>query len=133
MLMGDGINTATTTTIGETIMPPIINAAEQHESDDQTQADERCDEQRATLRLCLDDIASEATSALQATDLTMPMYFSVPSGGKALLTFMTPGDPSAEAWKQVTAIICDILLSKIVVSGLVGRPLACAPSGASVK
>jgi hypothetical protein len=132
-LMGDGINTVATTTIRETIMPRIVSEEEQLESAVQTQADERCDEQRATLRLCLDEIAEEATSALQGTDLNMPVYFSVPSSGAALLTFCTPLDPTEGAWEQVTAIICDILLSKIAVSRLVARPLACAPSGVLVN
>jgi hypothetical protein len=124
----------TETTISETIMPQITESEEQHEPDDHTQqAYERCDEQRATLRLCMGEIASEATLALQEADLNMQMYYSIPSSGAALLTFMTPAHPSDEAWELVTETICSAVSSKIKVSGLIGRPLTCAASGAQVN
>jgi hypothetical protein len=108
-------------------MPQIIDAEEQqHESADETQADERCDEQRAMLRVSLDEIASETTSALQEADLTMPVYFSVPSSGSAILTFMTSADPSDEDWSRATEIVCDVAGRKIQVENLIGRNLRCA-------
>jgi hypothetical protein len=111
-------------------MPPLIKSDELHDGpDDQVEAADRLHSQRAKLRLSLDEIASEVTTALQDAALAMPVFLSVPSTG-ALLTFMTPGDPPDEAWATVTDIICGILSSKIVVGGLIARPLACAASGA---
>jgi hypothetical protein len=114
-------------------MPQIIDAEEQHESADQTQANDRCDEQRARLRPCLDDVAEEAISALQEADLTMPVYFAVPSSGSAILTFMTCHDPSDADWSKATQIICDVAGRKIQVENLIGRALRCAPSGNSMN
>jgi hypothetical protein len=128
---GAGINTAVTT-IRETIMPQLFESEEeqQHEADDHSQASARRDEQRAILRLCLDEIASETTSALRDAAVAIPMLFAIPSSGAALVTFATPGDPTDSIWSRVTAIILDIVGSKIEVRGLIGRPLACAASGA---
>jgi hypothetical protein len=116
-------------------MPQLSESDELHdETHDRSQAAKRRDRQRATLRLCLDEVGAEVTVALQAAALVMlmPVYFSVPSGG-ALLTFCTPGDLPDEDWERATQIVCDVAGRKLGVHGLTGRPLACVASGASVN
>jgi hypothetical protein len=113
-------------------MPQIIEAEEQQESDHNAQAAERQNEQRATLRLCLNEIASEVTAALRDASLTIPVYFSVPSCG-ALVSFCTPTDPTDQEWAKATAIIVHVVGSKIKARGLVSRPLACAAMGISAN
>jgi hypothetical protein len=114
-------------------MPQLIEAAEHPETENQTQADKRHDEQRATLRRDLDEIASEVSRALHEVDLNMPVYFSVPSSGAAILTFMTPVDPSDEDWSRATKIVCDVASRKVQMPNLIGQALRCAPSGSSKR
>jgi hypothetical protein len=62
----------------------------------------------------------------------MPIFFSVPASGSALLTFAAPGDPSDSDWERVTQIVCRVVGTEIEVEGLFGRPLACAAVGAAM-
>jgi hypothetical protein len=77
----------------------------------------------------LDAIASEVTTALQETGLTMPIFFTVPSAGDALLIYATPLDPSDSDWLRAGEIVIDIIGNKIDGVKLRHRELPCAAAG----
>lgn len=81
---------------------------------------------RAMMKERLNTIAAAVQVALREADLTPPIFFSVPSGGPAMITYATPLDPSEEDWKQISAIVCRIVGEQVGVEGLQGRPLPCA-------
>jgi hypothetical protein len=85
------------------------------------------DAQRAIIRLALDDIASEVGAALRNARLDFPVGLAVPSSaGFALITMITPLDPSDSDWAQATAIVRHIVSSKLGGIRLRSRPLPCA-------
>jgi hypothetical protein len=81
---------------------------------------------RDTIRAQLNAIAAAVQLALRDADLAQPVFFSVPSSGKAILTFGTPLDPSEADWNRISAIICTIVGEKTGLEGLTGRELPCA-------
>jgi hypothetical protein len=90
------------------------------------------DEQRNTLGSSLDQIASEVGAALSDAGIRIPVFFSVPSQGGAILTFATPLDPSEEEWARVSRIICPIVASKIGATSLRSQTLPCVAAGVSM-
>jgi hypothetical protein len=64
--------------------------------------------------------------------LTMQVFFAIPSGGPALLSFATSDDPTDEIWERVSKIVCQIVGNAIGVTGLIGRSLACAATGVAM-
>jgi hypothetical protein len=130
--MGVMINTAVTKT-DETAMPQLCqDEFPEDDADLQTQVAERRDAQRDRLRISIDQIAAEVTAALRDADLTMQVFFAVPSSGSALLTFATPDDPADDTWEHVTSIVCQIVGNTIGVTGLIGRSLTCAATGVAM-
>jgi hypothetical protein len=81
---------------------------------------------RATIREQLNVIAATVQLALRDADLAQPVFFSVPSSGKAILTFATPLDPSEADWNRISAIICAIVGEKTGLEGLTARKLPCS-------
>lgn len=81
---------------------------------------------REIMKERLDIIAAAVQVALREADLAHPIFFSVPSGGPAMITYATPLDPSEEDWKRISAIVCRIVGEQVGVQGLQGRPLPCA-------
>jgi hypothetical protein len=86
-------------------------------------------ERRQQMISILKDVAAEADLALEDAGLTMPLFFSVPSSGGAVVTFATPGDPSEEDWSLVGGIIARIVGGKLGIEGLRTNALPCAASG----
>jgi hypothetical protein len=125
------MNTAVSTT-DETVLPQLCqDEFPDDDGDLQTQAAERRDAQRDRLRMSIDQIAAEVTTALCDESLSMQVFFAVPSSGSALLTFATPNDPTDKTWGHASKIICGIVGNKIGVSGLFGRLLTPAATGVS--
>jgi hypothetical protein len=79
--------------------------------------------------LILPQIASEVTTAIRAANLAIPIFFTIPSSGDALLTFATPLDPTDVDWDRTTEIIREILETKTGVGKLVARPVHCISAG----
>jgi CBS-domain-containing membrane protein len=95
----------------------------------EAQPAERRDAQRDRLRMSIDQIAAEVTAALRDGDLAIQVFFAIPSGGPALLSFATTADPTDQTWERVSGIVCQIVGNTIGVTGLIGRPLRCAATG----
>jgi hypothetical protein len=85
--------------------------------------------QRQKLASSLSEIASEVTMALRDASLIIPVFFTVPSGGRSYLSFATAVDPSDEDWTRACQIICSIVASKIGVPNLCCRALPCVAAG----
>lgn len=75
-------------------------------------------ERRDKMILCLTEVATEATAALNDAGLSMPLFFSVPSSGEALATFGMPGDPCEEDRQRACDIIAGIVGRKLGIEGL---------------
>ena len=50
--------------------------------------------QRSSIRQSLDEIANEVGIAMRNANLTFPIGLAVPISGEALITMVTPVDPS---------------------------------------
>jgi hypothetical protein len=98
----------------------------------EAQPAERRDAQRDRLRMSLNEIAAEVTTALCDENLNISVFFAVPSGGPALLSFATAADPTVEIWEHVSKIVCQIVGDTIGVTGLIGRSLTCAATGVAM-
>jgi len=131
MLIVGVINTVVTTT-DETAMPQFFRDEFPDDADHQVQAVERRDVQRDRLRMAIDQIAAEVTTALRDESLTVPVFFAIPSSGSALLTFATAADPTDQTWERVSKIVCQIVGNTIGVTGLIGRSLACTATGVAM-
>jgi hypothetical protein len=86
--------------------------------------------QRRFLTESLDDIAAQVRTALDDAGLAVEVFFTIPSGGEALMTLATPVDPSDERWPRANQIICDVVGNIIGIEGLHSRGLPCAAPGA---
>ncbi|MDQ2763186.1 MAG: hypothetical protein M3Y22_06745, partial [Pseudomonadota bacterium] len=107
---------------GETSMPQVIE--DDYDVGDPIAAERTYrTERRQKVISSLDEVAKEAAAALKEAGLTMPLFFSVPSSGEALLTFATPADPSDPDWAQASQIIINIVETIVGVEGLRSRPL----------
>jgi CBS-domain-containing membrane protein len=126
------INTVLDTT-DEMAMPQFFrDEFPEVDTDLQAQSAERCDAQRDRLRMAIGQIAAEVTTALRDESLTTDVFFAVPSGGPALLSFATADDPTDQTWERVSKIVCQIVGNTIGVTGLVGRPLTCSATGVAM-
>lgn len=85
-------------------------------------------ERRELLRMSLPDIACATRTALDDVALAVEVFFTVPTGGNALINFATPTDPTDPAWAQGNQIVCDIIASFTGVEGLYSRSLSSATS-----
>jgi hypothetical protein len=87
--------------------------------------------QRATIRQSLDEIANDITIEMRAANLRFPLGIAVPSHG-ALLTMMTPNDPTDAEWSDVSAIVCRVVGERLGGMRLRSRPLICAMTNATI-
>jgi hypothetical protein len=89
--------------------------------------------QREIVRLALDEIAANLAGQLRDSGMSFPVGLTIPSSGCALITMVTPVDPSDYDWSQATAIVRHIVSSKLGGIRLRSRPLPCtmvnAPMG----
>ena len=91
---------------------------------------DRLDAQRAIIRQSLDAIINDIGMAMRDVGLTFPLYITVRNSGDALVTMMTPLDPSDEQWQHAREIICRTLEERVGCGRLGGRELACAIANA---
>jgi hypothetical protein len=90
------------------------------------------DQQGQILVSLLNQIAAEVSAALSEAGIQIPIFFSIPSQGGAMLTFATPLDPTEEEWARVSQIICPIVASKIGATSVRSRTLPCVATGTSM-
>jgi len=116
-------------------MPQIIEAEEQTEVE-AIQADEtRRRNQREKLIVMLPEIATDVKTAMETAGLHIPVFFAIPRGGEAIVTFITPNDPADAEWTAACEMVCRILEDLIGFRKLIARDVPCiaagVPSGAS--
>jgi hypothetical protein len=105
---------------------------EEQDSQDDTAAEWRYNaKQRARLKACLSDIASEVTTALNDAGIVMAVFFTVPSSGP-LMTFATPTDPDDATWNRVREIVIPIVCRTFGVDELVCQEAPCAAAGVTM-
>jgi hypothetical protein len=104
-------------------MPEVVEPAS---------ADDEPEAQRAVIRLALDEIGTETDIALRESGLSFPVGLTIPSSGYALITMVTPVDPSDDDWSQATAIVRHIVSSKLGGIRLRSRPLPCTMVNATM-
>jgi hypothetical protein len=83
------------------------------------------EDQRQSIKLALDDIATEVSSGLCAARLEFPVYLSVPSSGHALITVACPIDPTDSEWSRATEIVCRVISKRLKGIRLHSQPLQC--------
>ena len=83
------------------------------------------EEQRHSIKLVLDDIATKVGSELRAAHLEFPVYLAVPNSGDALVTIACPVDPTDSEWSRATEIVCRAIGERIKGIRLHSRPLQC--------
>ena len=98
--------------------------SEHHEIDDKLYT------QRDIIRQSLDAIVNDIGMAMRDVGLTFPLYITVRNSGDALVTMMTPLDPSDEQWQHAREIVCRTLEERVGCGRLGGRELACAIANA---
>jgi len=105
---------------------------EEQDSQDDTAAEWRYNaKQRARLKACLSDIASEVTTALNEAGIAISVFFTIPSSGP-LLTFATPLDPDDATWATVSEIVVQIVCRATGVDNLIGEEAVCAAAGVTM-
>ena len=97
-----------------------------------TSTEDEPEAQRAIVRLALDEIATETNIAFRKSGLSFPVGLAIPSSGYALITMITPIDPSEEDWAQATGIVRHIVSSKLGGIRMRSRPLPCTMVNATM-
>jgi hypothetical protein len=92
------------------------------------------DPDREMIRQSLDAISSDIGMAMRDAGLGgTPTYIVVPNSGSAVVTVMTPLDPTDEDWARIMEIACRVIQEKIGSGRLKTREMAWAmanePSG----
>jgi hypothetical protein len=98
------------------------NTDEQHK----TSTDDEIDAKRSIVRESLDEIAAEVGTALLSANLRFPIGITTPSSGHAIVTIVTPLDPSDDDWAHTCAIVRQIVSEKLGGISLRSRSLSCA-------
>jgi hypothetical protein len=92
----------------------------------ETSTDDRIDAQRSIIRESLDEIAAEVGTALLSANLRFPIGITTPSSGHAIVTIVTPVDPSDDDWARACAIVRQIVSEKLGGISMRSRSLSCA-------
>jgi hypothetical protein len=94
-----------------------VNQMDTTEHQDYPSDDDDLEAQRSTIRQSLTEIGDDISFAMCSGNLTFPLAIGVPSFGP-LLTMMTPNDPTDEEWSKVSAIVCEVVATKLDASAL---------------
>jgi hypothetical protein len=117
------------TWIESTTMPQIIDENEQDKIEVFEIEIMGRQHRREKLSALLPAIASEVASGLQTAGLPIPIFFTIPRAGDALVTVITTIDPSDEDWNAACKIVCGIVENRIGTENLVARDVACISAG----
>lgn len=79
---------------------------------------------RSILRQSLAEIVGDVAIGMRNANLHFPLGIAVPSCG-ALLTIMTPNDPTDAEWSEVSTIVCQVVAGKFNGMRLCSRSLPC--------
>jgi hypothetical protein len=90
---------------------------------------------REIIRQSLNEISIDISKGLRDADLSYPVYICVPSSGYAIVSMMTPLDPSDQDWCRIGDIIREIISERLDGTELRSNELPCtmvnAPMGAA--
>ena len=78
--------------------------------------DDKLETQKSIIQQSLDEIASELGLAMRDANLDYPVGLTVPISGEALITMVTPVDPSDDDWSHATAIVRQCSATRRVAS-----------------
>jgi hypothetical protein len=86
---------------------------------------EDSDPDRDIIRQSLDAISADIGMAMRDAGLgAIPTYIVVPNSGTALVTVMTPLDPTEADWDHVMEIACEAIRAKLGTERLHTRDMA---------
>jgi hypothetical protein len=88
-------------------------------------ADDSINAKREIIRQSLNEIGVAVSNGLRDADLAYPVYLGVPSSGSAVVTIMTPLDPSDQDWCRIGDIIREIISERLDGTGLRSIELPC--------
>jgi hypothetical protein len=81
---------------------------------------------RARAATLLNNITQQTKQSLNEQGIDLPIFFTVPSSGRSVLTFGTVGDPCSDVWNKVERIVSSIVRRKIGLERTRCRSLLCA-------
>lgn len=88
-------------------------------------ADDRIEAKRELIRQSLNEIAADISKGLRDATLSYPVYICVPSSGYAIVSMMTPLDPSDQDWCRIGDIIREIISERLDGIKLRSNELSC--------
>jgi hypothetical protein len=97
-----------------------------------TAADNSIEVNRELIRQSLDEIAVEVSHGLRDADISYPVYLVVPSSGNAIVSMVTPADPSDSDWRRIGDIIREIVSERLDGMGLRSVEQPCTMVNASM-
>jgi hypothetical protein len=95
--------------------------------------DDHLETLRSIIRQSLDEIANDISAAMRAAHLNFPVGLTTPSSGSAIVTMVTPVDPSEDDWSHATTIVSEIVSEKLGGIGLCSHSLPCAMVNAAMS
>ena len=95
--------------------------------------DEAIEVQREIIRPSLNAIAHDIGMLMRDSGLNFPVYLCLPNSGDAVVTVATPLDPSDEDWLHATAIVSQVVATRLGGIKLSHRPLTCAIANANMS
>jgi hypothetical protein len=102
-----------------------MNTTEQEDYPSDNDDDDDLETQRSIIRQSLAEIAADVAIKMRSANLYFPLGVAVPSSG-ALLTMMTPNDPTDQEWSEVSTIVCQIVAAKLRGMRLRTHSLPCS-------
>ena len=94
--------------------------------------DDKTEARREIIRQSLDEIAVEVSHGLRDADIGYPVYLVVPSSGNAIVSMVTPANPSDPDWCRVGDIIREIISERLDGMGLRSVELPCTMVNATM-
>lgn len=88
---------------------------------------------RSIIRQSLDEIASDIGAAMRDAHLNFPVGLTCSSSGSAIVTMVTPVDPSEDDWSHATNIVREVVAKKLGGIRLRSRSLPCAMVNATMS
>lgn len=95
--------------------------------------DDNLESLRSIISQSLDGIANDIGAAMRAAHLNFPVGLTTPSSGSAIVTMVTPVDPSEDDWSYATNIVREIVAEKLGGIRLRSRSLQCAMVNATMS
>jgi hypothetical protein len=89
-------------------------------------ADDGIEAKREIIRQSLNEIAVDVTNGLREAALRYPVYLFVPGSGDAVVSMMTPDDPSDSDWDRIGDIVREVLSEYLGGMGLRSVEMSCA-------